>query len=219
MTLTELDDKLKAKLPPAVRDNVVILKGAKANHDAKAPTRYFMKETPSIDVLHEDGRSVSGRTVVMVPFKPNFGWDADSDNAKIAVLHAIADAEKPTDEHPAGQPLRVKTHGDIKGAADLVAEQEDAERSAVETTIKALEAQGFLERAAGPRSKAGHRPTIWRVTADGGAWLEMKQSVLTTVDDYEAEATPEPIDDPAGLPSETETESGTLAGLEEINFG
>jgi hypothetical protein len=194
VTLTALDDDRKASLSPDMRDRVVQMDGAKANHDEWVPRRYFVRELPPITVVDEDGNTDTNKVPVMVPFRPNFGWDPKADNSKLEVLCAVAAAEKPAADMPEGNPLRVQGGPKTKSAADVLAERWDEDPKAIADTIKGLASDGLLERGQGPRSVTGNYPTVWRVSAAGADWIRAKQAaVLAAVADDVAETPAAPI--------------------------
>lgn len=178
ITLTSLDTGNKAKLPADIRDRVVQVDGAKANHDAWVPRRYFLREVQDIDVADEAGNSVRERVPVMVPFRPKFQWDPKDDNNRLEVLSAVVASEKPP-----SSPLRINPGNKIKAAADVLAEQLDADPKAIDAALKGLEGAGLLARGRARTETRGY-PAVWVVTAAGHQWIEAKQaSVLTAVDD------------------------------------
>jgi DNA-binding PadR family transcriptional regulator len=108
---------------------------------------------------------VSEPQPVMVPYVLDTGWKADSQAARVTVLTQLIEAED------AGDPMRVRAHGDIKGAADRIAQTEEgADAKAVEKTLAVLAAEGHAEtgKATTAQRKAAN---VWRVTAKGREWL------------------------------------------------
>jgi hypothetical protein len=198
ITLTALDDKYKAKLPVAMRDRVVQIDGAKANHDAWVPRRYFLREFQDIDVVDDAGNTSRDRVPVMVPFSPKFRWDPKDDNNRLRVLSAVAATESPAVDGPSGKPLRVNGGAKVKSAADVLAEQWDENPKDIDATLKGLEGEGLLEHRRGPRNPSGNYPDVWGVSAAGHEWIKAKQAaVLTTVEDDAAPADAA-ADDPEG---------------------
>ena len=186
VTLTALDDTHKARLAPDMRDRVVQLDGAKANHDAWVPRRYFLREVQDIDVTDEIGNTTRDRVPVMVPFNPKFRWDPKDDNNRLAILGAVQASEK-----PGAEPLRVRAGSRAKAAADVLADQLGADAKGVADTLKDLESTGLLVHGKGPRNN-GNYAAVWNASAKGHQWIKDKQaSALTAVeDDDEASAIP-----------------------------
>jgi AAA domain/RepB DNA-primase from phage plasmid len=192
VTLTALDDKHRAKLAPDMRDRVVQLDGAKANHDAWVPRRYFLREVQDIDVTDEAGNTGRDRVPVMVPFNPKFRWNPKDDNNRLAVLCAVQASEK-----PGAAPLRVRPGPKCKAAADVLADQLDGDEKGVADTLKDLESTGLLVRGQMPRSPTGNRPLIWIVSAKGHQWIKDKQSSALTAVEDDDEVSTTPLDDTA----------------------
>ncbi|MFO1160080.1 MAG: AAA family ATPase [Reyranellaceae bacterium] len=182
---------------PADKGRVYRLTGAKENHGSLR-TLYFKMMIVDVETEDDDGTMRKQGVPVMVPYKLALGYQAESDNAKVAVLTAVGNAERPTDDAPEGTPLRVTGQGGALLAADTIAKQANATAPEVDKTLEALERDGLLHKVPGVKQRNGKAPKVYRLTNKGRDWLAAKQaSVLTAVDDDGQELVPSVDPSPA----------------------
>jgi hypothetical protein len=185
ITLTELADEKKAKLPRNERDHVVQLDGAKCNEGLWAPRQYFLRDSATLMVTDKRRDIIVPQPVpVIVPYKANFGWKPDGENERLEVMAALAAAMA------AGTPLR--TRGDKRSetqkAADVLAERFGEPTKLVSETITALQAEGLIEIADSAPNAKGDTYKAWLLSEAGEEWLRQKQeSVLLGTEDEAAE--------------------------------
>lgn len=169
VTLTKVDDKITARLPPPDRGRVFQLNGAKNNHGNPDWSRFYRRQIVEIEVVDAEGREGREEVPVMVPYTLNIGWAADSSNARIAVLSRLIAAED------AGTPMRVRQYGETKGAADRIAVAEDAKAKDIQKTLELLEAGGFVVQGTVTTDQRKKAKALL-VAAKGRDWLAAQSS-------------------------------------------
>ena len=170
VTLTKVDDKLNARLPPPDRGRVFQLDGAKNNHGNPDWSRFYHRQIVEIEVVDAEGHEGREEVPVMVPYTLSVGWASDSHNARIAVLSRLIEAED------AGEPMRVRPYGDTKGAADRIAsEEEGADGRGIERTLALLEAGGLAAHGSVTTAQR-KRAKAWLPTTQGREWLAAQSS-------------------------------------------
>lgn len=170
VTLTKLDDKRNAKLPPPDQGRVFELTGAKSNHSSADWRRYFIRELEAIEVVDDEGRTGREIVPVMVPYKLQIGWDANSHYARLNVLLHLIEAED------AGEPMRLHTRGKIIGAADRIAEvEEGADAKGISKTLERLAADGLAVQG-DVMTLQRKRAKAWLALPKGREWFAAQSS-------------------------------------------
>ncbi|GEP61168.1 hypothetical protein [Reyranella soli] len=89
-------------------------------------------------MVEEVGGTIDEMQLIMVPYTLNLEWRAIGLPARVAApTHIIAAAD-------AGAPLRTNSYSETKGAADVIAEAEDAKATTVRQTLAALASNGHV---------------------------------------------------------------------------